>query len=56
MPISFDIDLSNDLIYFLPSKNVQRFFFFQRLKSQKYRRIERVKRAENSKNSSLETN
>lgn len=27
MPISFDIDLSNDLIYFLPSKNVQRFFF-----------------------------
>lgn len=27
MSISFDIDLSNDLIYFLPSKNVQRFFF-----------------------------
>lgn len=59
MPIFFDIDLSNNPIYFLPSKNIQRFFFYKRfqcLKAQKYRRIERVKRPENSKNASLETN
>lgn len=59
MPIFFDIDLSNNPIYFLLSKNIQRFFFYKRfqcLKAQKYRRIERVKRPENSKNASHETN